>query len=163
MPSLHGKILGLPVWVWGVAIGGGIVAAIILRHRSQGSDASGGADINDQTDIAPDGSSMSGVASGDAGSGADFGGFTGGSGGFNEAPPPAGSTGTATNSVHLDPAVLAAIRREIERDETNDKKLAAKRKRERNRPTGPPHRSPQRNPQANGGQPPRSATTHFPQ
>lgn len=102
---------GLPAWVWGAALGGGLLVGLYLRHRSAaatdaaaGSD-SAGADSGPNTDAGGD--SMAGTASGDS---ADLMGmgelpgqaYTGFQGGSPPAYPPA--------EARIDPALLKTLR-----------------------------------------------------
>jgi hypothetical protein len=151
MPTvLHNRILGIPVWVWGAALAGGIVAGIYLRRRSQANAAVGGDTLPDVgTDAA--GNDTSGVN--DTGLPDSSFGPVGGSGGFNEAPPPDGSTGFNING-HLDPAIVAAINAQTDKRFKRDDKREDKKEHHKRRP---PHKSD--NPNRSGG---KSATTHFP-
>lgn len=154
-PPIAGKkIVGLPVWVWALAIGGGIIVGVYMRRRAAGTSAS------DTTATDASGSDMSGTASGDSANSPDFSGIDGsGGGGFNNAPPPAAPPANA----RLDPAQAAELRKllALEEAERNAKKNQKTRK--RTKPKRPPGGGLEAFPGGNPAGPPRVATTHFPQ
>lgn len=150
MPSvLHNRFLGLPVYVWAVALAGGIVAGIYLRHRASANAAGAG----DSTGTDAMGNDTSGQAS-DSTNLPDFSGGVGGSGGFNEAPPPDWSVGPNANG-HLDPEMRKLIARQVAKDERRDERKEDRRENKRKPKPGTGN---QKDPHT----PKRVATTHFP-
>lgn len=152
MPSvMHNRFLGLPVYVWAVALAGGIVVGIYLRRRhmgtnaavggdstgtdASGSDTSGTGDLTDfpQTGVAP----------------------AGGSAGFNEAPPPDWSVGPNANG-HLDPAFAKLLRQQINKDVRNAERKEDRKKNKHAKPN--PGGKNKKDPNT----PKRTSTTHFP-
>jgi len=161
---LHNRILGLPVWVWGAALAGGIVAGIYLRHRAS-ANAAGAASDTTGTDAS--GNDTSGQAS-DSTDLPDLGGsgVSGGSGGFNEAPPPDWSVGPNANG-HLDPAMVKELRRDIRRDVRQAERDEDKKKKHKKKnPSGGGHPArpggTQLYPGGSPSGPPRVTTTHMP-
>jgi hypothetical protein len=147
----------LPVYVWAIAVAGGIVAGIYLRHRSaQGASAAG-----DTSGTDAEGNDTSGQNT-DATDLPDFGGTTGGSAGFNEAPPPDWSVGPNANG-HLDPAFAKLLRQQINKDVQRAEKNEDRNKKHKKHKKAPARPGGTRlYPGGNPNGPPRITTTHMP-